>query len=194
MKGYRWIFFGAVVLVASLTQGCAPLIIGSAATGITVAHDRRTVGTQLEDMNIELKAAGVLLDDRELSKQLNVSATSYNKRVLLTGQARNETSRNRYAQHISEITQVRRVFNEISFAPFGNMRDMADDSYLTGKVNLAFLSIEIKGFDPSRVKVVTERGVVYLMGLLSAEEKAAVLKRVKYISGVYRVVDAMEIF
>ena len=194
MKEYKLILTGVLILLTALMQGCAPLVLGSAATGLSVAHDRRTIGTLIEDQNIEIKAASLLLANRALAERLNVSATSYNLRVLLTGQAADEETRNEYAQGISHINQVRRVFNEISIEPFGTMSDKANDAYLTGKVNVELVSVDIRGFDPSRVKVVTERGVVYLMGLLTSEEKAAVLTSVSHVTGIQRVVEAIETY
>ena len=189
---WRVAWWGAVAAALTLMQGCAPLVLGSAATGISVAHDRRTVGTQVEDQNVELKAVGKLLEDRQLASLLDVSATSYNLRVLLTGQAADEDALRRYVDSVSRIPEVRRIYNEIDVAPFQTMSEKARDVYLTSRVNVALMGIEIKGFDPTRVKVISERGVVYLMGLLTEEEEAAVEEKVRYMEGVQQVVKVIE--
>ena len=192
MNGLKLLLSAAGLLAISMLQGCAPLVLGSAATGLSVAHDRRTVGVLVEDQNIELKSMAQLLDHPELDRRLDVSATSYNLRVLLTGRAADEQARDQYVNWVSHIPQVRRVYNEISVEPFRTLNDKASDAYLTGKVNLALIKIPLEGFDPTRVKVISENGVVYLMGLLSEAEEKAVENAVRFVNGVKQVVKIIE--
>ncbi len=192
VKRLKLLLLPTGLLAITLLQGCAPLVLGGAATGISVAHDRRTVGVLVEDQNIELKTIGHLLDHPDLKQRLDVSATSYNLRVLLTGQAADEQSRDAYVKWVSHIPQVRRVYNEISVRPFRTLNEKATDAYLTAKINVALAKISGDGFDPTRVKVISEDGVVYLMGLLKESEEKAVEEAVRYVNGVKQVVKIIE--
>jgi osmotically-inducible protein OsmY len=183
---------GALALAAVALAGCAPILIGGAAAGASMVHDRRTAGTSLEDQNIELKASNIKGSDAELRDLTNISATSYNLTLLLTGQAARPELKERYLQKIREIERVARIVEDIQIAPLASLTEKSQDAYTTSKVKLNLLDIQIAGFDPTRIKVVTERGVVYLMGLVTREEETAVVHKIRYIQGVQRVVKAFE--
>jgi osmotically-inducible protein OsmY len=180
------------LLLASVLQGCTPIVVGGAVTGASVVHDRRTAATALEDQTIEIKALRIVLEDNELKKNSKISATSYNQVVLLTGQAKSLQLRDRYAKAVREIDKVQRVVNEIEISPNATLAEKSSDYYLTSKVKLKLFEIKIKSFDPTRVKVVTEKSVVYLMGLVTQQEADAVVEKVRYVSGVKRVVKVFE--
>lgn len=183
----------ASALLLLLLQGCASaVLVGGTATGGTVAHDRRSAGAALDDQIIELKVLTQLQQDQELSRHSSVSATSYNHVVLLTGQAENEHYRDRFHRSVADVPKVRKVIDEVQIAPGTSISESSQDAYLTSKVKLELFSIKLEGFDPSRVKVVTERGTVYLMGLLTAQEASAVVEMVRYIRGVKKVVKVFE--
>ncbi len=182
---------GALLLLL-LLQGCAPLLVGGAATGVGMANDRRTVGAMMEDQSIEIKSLVWLRDQREVASRLDVSATSYNLQLLLTGQAADEEARQQYVDWARHLQHVRKVYNEVQIGPFDTFSDKARDSAITGRVNLSLLKVRLPGFNPNRVKVVTQRGVVYLMGLLTPEEEAAVEEVVRYVEGVRQVVKIIE--
>ncbi len=185
-----------LVLALFLTitiQGCTPLVVGGvAATGAVVVHDRRSTGVTLDDQNIELKAMRVRLQDKELSEHTNISATSYNLVLLLTGQAETEELRERYNNVASQIPQVKRVVNEVVIGPNSTLVERSSDTYITSKVKVKLFNVKLPEFDPTRVKVVTEQGSVYLMGLLTEQEADAVVEVVRYVSGVKRVVKVFE--
>ncbi|MCG7973033.1 MAG: BON domain-containing protein [Candidatus Thiodiazotropha taylori] len=181
-----------VILAALTLQGCAAAIVGGAAATATIIHDRRTTGVMVEDQSIELKSYDVLKKDPMIKEQTNISVTSYNMVVLLTGQATNENLRRKAEQLVTGVDRVRRVVNEIEIGSTSSIGEDSRDVALTSEVKLKLSSIDIPGFDPLRVKVVTERGTVFLLGLITKQEGDAVTEVVRHISGVRRVVRVFE--
>ncbi|MEW8258975.1 MAG: BON domain-containing protein, partial [Candidatus Thiodiazotropha taylori] len=141
---------------------------------------------------IELKSYDVLKKDPMIKEQTNISVTSYNMVVLLTGQATNENLRRKAEQLVTGVDRVRRVVNEIEIGSTSSIGEDSRDVALTSEVKLKLSSIDIPGFDPLRVKVVTERGTVFLLGLITKQEGDAVTEVVRHISGVRRVVRVFE--
>jgi osmotically-inducible protein OsmY len=193
MKSIFYLGLTALLLVTFTLQGCSPAVVGGgAAVGASAVHDRRTVGTSVEDQNIEIKALHMKLQDDQLKNNMNVSVTSYNMVVLLTGQATSPEISERYATMVGGINRVRRVVNEIKIEPSASFMEGSGDSYLTAKVKVKLFDIKLPGFDPTRVKVVSEKGVVYLMGLVSHREADLVVEKVRNIRGVNKVVKVFE--
>ncbi len=182
----------AILLGINLLSGCATAVVGGAATGVSVVHDRRSAGTALEDQNIEFKALHLKTKDAALYKQANLSATSYNKVVLLTGQANTEQIRQRYVDMIRRISEVKRVVNEIQVRPSDSITQQGNDAYITSKVKIKMFDVKLPDFDPTRVKVVTDNGNVFLMGIVTKQEADEVVQKVRYVSGVKRVVKIFE--
>ena len=172
------------LLLTPAIQGC----LGVAAT--MVAHDRRTTGTYIDDQLIGLKISAAIAEDERMRKQTHINATSFNGFVLLTGEAPGESLRNRAAEIARSIPTVRVVQNEIVLRAPSSLFARAIDSVVTGKVKAALL--EDKEINAAQVKVVTERGVVYLMGLLTHAEADRVAKITRHVVGVQQVVKAME--
>ena len=187
------LYLGSALALGSLT-GCAPLVVGgAAATTATVVHDRRTAGTIIEDQAIELKAARAIRRDKELASQSHINVTSYNMVVLLSGETPTEALRQRAVEIVRRIPKVRRVYNELAVAGPSSLTSRSNDALITAKVKLALFHIKgLEGFDPTRVKVVTERGNVYLMGLLTHREAESVAEAARRVSGVQRVIKLFE--
>ncbi len=181
-----------LLLAASLLGGCAAVVVGGATTGAVAAHDRRTFGTFIEDKEIHLKALRILNADEELKRLSNIDITVYDLQVLLTGQAANEAVVQRFVEQVAKIPRVRKVYNEVTIGAENTWSDEAADAYLTSRVKLALFDVGLEGFDPLRVKVVSANGTVYLMGLLTPEEADRVTEKVRYISGVKKVVKLFE--
>jgi osmotically-inducible protein OsmY len=183
-----------VISVSATTlQGCAGLFLGGAATGATVAHDQRTAGTLLEDQSIEIKAISALRNDRVLEAQSHFNVTSYNNVVLLTGETASQELRERAGKHLADVEKVRSVHNELKIGEPSTMLQRSADTVITTKVKTSLLSVKgDERFDPTRVKVVTEAKVVYLMGLLNHAEADAVTETVRQVGGVERVVRIFE--
>jgi len=180
------------LLITSLLSGCAAVVVGTGATGATVAHDRRTTGTFIEDKTILIKALKIRSEDEYLKSQSNIGIDVYNLQILLTGQAENEKVVSNFRSKLLRIPRVRHVYNEVTIGAEGTISESASDTYITSRVKLELFEIKINGFDPLRVKATTSLGTVYLMGLLTPEEADAVVEKVRYISGVKRVVRLFE--
>ena len=180
------------LLITSLLSGCAAVVVGAGTTGATVAHDRRTTGTYIEDKAILLKALQIRNQDETLQKNSNISIEVYNLQILLTGQAVDADIVTRFREKLEKVERVRHVYNEVTVGAEGTWSEAAADTLLTSRVKVEMFSIKIPGFDPLRVKVTSSLGTVYLMGLLTPEEADAVVEKVRYISGVKRVVRLFE--
>jgi osmotically-inducible protein OsmY len=195
----RFNYFRFVLITGTLTgslwiSGCAPLVIGAAAVGgATIAHDRRTTGTIVDDQAIETKSIAALYREPDLMKQSHINVTSYNNVVLLTGETPTEALRTRAGEIARGIEHVRRVYNELTIAAPSSYMNRSSDSWLTAQVKAHFIEVRnIKGFDPTRVKVVSENGTVYLMGLVSRREGDAAAESARQVGGVQRVIKLFE--
>jgi osmotically-inducible protein OsmY len=171
-------------------QGCATAVIGGAATSAAVALDRRTAGVFVGDQEIELHAMSRLREAFP-QKTVNISATSYNRQVLLTGQVPDNASRNQAAEVVKRIPEVRTVFNELGVAGSASLTSKANDVSITGKVKTRLLRDE--NVPGTQIKVVTESGAVYLMGLVTRAEADAATELARNTSGVARVITLFEI-
>ncbi len=175
---------------AALLGGCIAAFGAGAATGAAMAHDRRTAGTFVDDNLIELKAVGALQEDKELWNYSHLNVTSYNNIVLLTGESPSEALRQRAAQTVANLQKVRKVHNEVVVAAPSSLVSRSGDTLITGKVKTALLNN--KEIDATRVKVVTENGVVYLMGLVTQAEADTATEVARRVGGVQRVVRIFE--
>ncbi len=182
----------SLVLITCLLGGCTAMMIGGAAAGAVTAHDRRTIGTFIEDKEIQIKALRILHSDEEFQQLSNIAITVYNLQVLLTDQAANAEIVTRFADKVARIPRVRKVYNEVNIGAENTWSDAATDAYLTSQVKLALFNVGIEGFDPLRVKVTSSNGTVYLMGLLTPDEADAVTEKVRFVSGVRTVVKLFE--
>ncbi|MCB1769390.1 MAG: BON domain-containing protein [Candidatus Competibacteraceae bacterium] len=191
MKQFRLI--GAALLSLSLS-GCAGLLVGGTAVGVSVAHDRRTTGTMVDDQTIEFKLYDAL--NKKLPPGNQISITSYNGTVLLAGQTVSDATRwqaEDIARNLRE-PPVRMVHNELIIGSPVPLSVQSNDALLTTKVKTALFQINhIPGFDPTRVKVVTNQSVVYLMGLVRTNEADAAADVASQISGVRQVVTLFEL-
>lgn len=180
----------ATLVVVTLTAGCAGVVVGSAATSAVVANDERTTGTFIEDQTIELKALDAIRSREQLKSQTHLSVTSYNQTVLVTGQAPTEEMRKEAISLISQIEKVNRVFDEIEIGAPTTLATRSGDSLLTAKVKTKLFTLD--GLDATKVKVVTENGIVYLMGILPKSEADAAATAASFVGGVRKVVKLFE--
>jgi len=170
-------------------SGCVPLVVGAAVGGTAlVATDRRSVGAQADDESIELKIANVR--NSRWGDQVHVNITSYNGNVLLSGEAPDAAVKSTMEEIARTTAAVKHVYNEIEVRPATSLSDRSNDTYITSKVKARFL--EQTAFSATHVKVVTERGVVYLMGLVRKDEGDAAARIASTTSGVVRVVKLFE--
>ncbi len=182
-----------VVLAATLLTGCAPLLVGGAAGGAAIAHDRRSFNAMMDDQGVEMNVLGYVLDHDSLLQQTHVNVTSYNHVVLLTGEVSQQAQAVQITDYAKGLKQSSRVYNELAVMPESSLISRSRDSFLTAKVKAKLFEIRtLPGFDPTRVKVVTERQIVYLMGLVSHAEADAATDVVRRVGGVAKVVRLFE--
>lgn len=171
-------------------SGCAPLIVGGVvvATGLSVL-DRRTTGTQLDDENIETR--GMLRLKERLGDRAHVSIVSYNRQVLLTGEVLSEQDRQLAEQAIAGLDNVRSIINELAVLGHSTLTQQSSDVGVTMRVKTSM--IDSRDLNAHVVKVVTERGVVYLMGRVTEREADRATDIARRTSGVQKVVRLFEL-
>jgi osmotically-inducible protein OsmY len=181
-----------LLALTPLLGGCAALVLGGAAVGVATVHDRRPYYVVIDDQDIELSAQGILNAEKQISSRSRISVTSYNRKVLLTGQADTESVAAHAAGLVSRMPKVERVIDEVTIGPGIDLMQESNDVVITTRAKVSLAELSLPGFDPTRVKVVTEDGVVYLMGLVSPEEAEAAAEKIRYVPGVKRVVKLFE--
>lgn len=178
----------AVTLVASLSA-CAPVMVGGAVVGSLVAVDRRTSGAQLEDEGIELRAAARIREN--LGERVHINITSYNRQVLLTGEVPTAQDKQLAEQVVSRVENVRVIVNELGVMGNSSFTQRSSDTLVTGRVKAGL--VDARDLYASAYKVVTERGVVYLMGRVTQREADRGTDIARSTSGVQKVVRVFEI-
>ena len=175
---------------ATLLSACAPLVVGGAMVGTTlVMSDRRTSGAQLEDQNIETKASNRIRE--AVGERGHAIATSYNRLLLLTGEATTDADKAAIEQNVGRVENVRSIVNELAVMPATSMSSRSNDTYLTSKVKASF--VDAKDMQVNAIKVVTERGTVYLMGRVTEREAGRAADIARGVSGVQKVVRVFEV-
>lgn len=184
--------FYALLIVVPLIilQGCAAAVVGAGATGTAIAVDRRTAGSVIDDQGIEIKARREFAGSDELWDQSNVSVTSYNGIVLITGETPNQQLKSKITEIVKDIPKVRKVYNEMAIAAPSALSSRSSDTWLTSKVKTR-LTAE-KEVRALFIKVKTERGVVYLMGKVTRQEADTAVAVTRSTAGVQRVVKVFE--
>ena len=175
------------VTVLSL-QGCVEMMVGSAVVGTFAATDRRTFGAQTEDKAIVIK--GETRISRLLGKNGHVNVNAFNRRVLLTGEVTDENARAAADREMRAVEAVVSVTNELQIAPASEFSSRSNDTLITTKVKATL--VDTKDLSANAFKVVTEAGVVYLMGRVTQGEGARAADVASSISGVRKVVKVFE--
>jgi osmotically-inducible protein OsmY len=179
----------ALVLGGTLA-GCAPLLLGGAMVGGTMMFsDRRTAGTQVEDKAIELKAGNRLKE--VIGDRSHVNVNSYNRTVLLTGEAATEADKAAIEQTVQKVDNVRSTVNELEVTIPSALSTRSNDALISGKVRATF--IDARDLQVNAFKIVTERAVVYLMGRVSEREATRATELARSVGGVQKVVRVFEI-
>ncbi len=182
-----------VILSLCLLNGCTTALVGGTAVAADVAHDRRSVGTIVDDQAIKLKLFTALHNHPGKMADAHIDITSYDNVVLLTGEVPDAAIRRWAADTAKHIEKVRQVYDELATMPPSSLASRAEDAWITTKAKSSLLRIAgLPHFDPTRVKVVTERGVVYLMGLVTPAEAQATTSMIRHIDGVQKVVTYFE--
>ena len=189
-RNLQSLVFSSAVLAVAVTSlsGCAPLLVGGAvATGI-IATDRRTAGAQLEDQAIEIKVASAVR--QELGDRVHLNVTSFNRKVLLTGEVTTAGEKERIEKIAQSQDNVQSVVNDLAQMPASSLTQRSKDTVITSRVKAAF--IDAKDLQANAVKVVTERGIVYLMGRVTSREAKRATDIVRGMSGVAKVVRVFD--
>ena len=179
----------AAALLALQLAACVPVVAGGAVAGGVMAADRRTSGIYIEDQAIELKAKKMIVDNIGAAN-INVSVTSFNLNVLLTGEAISEEIRAKAERAALSVENVKTVTNELAISEKSGLGTSANDTYITSKVKSSML--KENRFPPNYVKVVTENSVVYLMGMVTREEAEDAVDIARNVGDVEKVVKVFE--
>jgi osmotically-inducible protein OsmY len=180
------LLLGATVLPA--LQGCFPVVAAGVGTGVMATLDRRSLGTQTEDESIEWKAGSRVGD--KLRDRGHFNFTSYNRKVLITGEVASEDYKAEAERIVGGIANVQGVHNELVVGPSSSLTDRSNDSFITSKVKSR--SVDNGKFNPLHVKVVTEAGTVFLLGMLTQAEADAAIQVARTTSGVRKVIPLFE--
>ena len=180
----------ALLSVSMVTAlgACAPLIIGGAVVGSMMAIDRRTAGTQIEDEGIELRAASALRTT--LGDRVHVNITSFNRQVLVTGEALTALDRQQVEQVVGRMENVRSVVNEVAVMGHTSLSQRSSDVLVTSKVKAGL--VDARDLSVNAFKVVTERGTTYLMGRVTKREADRATEIARGTNGVLKVVRMLE--
>ena len=181
----------ATLSLALLLPGCAAVVVGGAATAGAV-HDRRSVGTVIDDQTLEVAAIDRIYQERQRFDGTRITAVAHNGVVLLAGEVFDEGLRARAGERAFEVEGVRRVVNEIAVAEPAGLARITADGALTARIKAGLLRLELPDFDASRVNVTTVRSEVFLMGLVRRAEADAVVQKVRRMRGVRRVIKVFE--
>jgi len=170
-------------------QGCVEMAVVGAGAAALASDDRRSLGAQTEDKEIDLNGGNRV--SARFGDTVHINVTSYNRNVLLTGEAPDAATKTQIERIVREIPNVRGVVNEIQIAGVSSYSARANDSYLTSKVKARFVD-NGGSFSVNQVKVVTENGVVYLLGLVTRKEAEAAVEITRTTGGVQKVVRVFE--
>ena len=190
MKKSKFLSLSALAFASSLTlSGCAALVVGAAAVGISAATDTRSVGTQLDDQTIEVRVITALQTDDRFDES-RIQVVSFNRSVLLLGQVANSALRDLASHVVRNTNGVDRVHNELKVAPVISFGQISKDTYITSKIKAKFVADDV--VKASDIKVVTEAGEVALMGIVSRDVAQKAIDIARNVNGVTRVIDAFD--
>lgn len=181
----------ALLIASTALPACAPLVVAGVVAGTAiVATDRRTTGTQVDDQTIQLRVANELSTALKGKGDVHISVNSFERRVLLTGEVPNDQIKAEAEAIAARSLNVRAVVNELAVAPPSTTSQRANDTALGGKVRAAFVNTKEIAFNS--IEIVTERGIVYLMGAVTEKEGEVAAYVASRVSGVQQVVKVFE--
>jgi osmotically-inducible protein OsmY len=177
-----------LALIAPMV-GCVPVMIGAGgAAAVSSLEDRRSTGAQIDDESIEIRATNRVND--RFGDRAHVNVTSYNRIALITGEVPDEHAREQVEKIVLAVPNVRGATNDVQISGVSSLGSRANDSYLTTKVRGRLL--DTKRISPVHVKVVSEAGVVYLMGIVTEAEADEAVEIARTTGGVRKVVKVFE--
>ncbi|WP_395684275.1 BON domain-containing protein [Dokdonella sp.] len=189
-KRIAWLL---LLLALPVLGGCFAAVVGGAAVGARAAHDRRDIGSYVDDKRIYLSAYDTLNKDKELALKNRVVIVVYDGVMLLAGEVRTDELKQRAERLVSGFEGTRRIVNELAVGEPVGFWSRRRDNTITLHVKTALLDLtSLEGFDPTRVNVTTVHRTVYLMGKVTREEDEAVTGIARDVSGVEKVVKLFE--
>lgn len=180
----------ALICIISILQGCAAAAVVAVSTGASMATDRRSIGNQIDDQNIELTAYNEITKNEALSENTNLHVTSVNGSVLIIGQSPNTYLKDQAIKILNNINGIVKIHDQVRIGNVTSITTQTNDVWLTSKVKTALFSSE--KVSAKDIKVITENAEVFLMGLVSKEEAEIAVEITRNISGVNRVFKAFE--
>ncbi len=180
-----------LLLSVFLVQGCVETaIVASAVTAVSAANDPRSVGAQIDDSNIEVKAMVKLMKNSDISDNANVNIISYNGHVLVVGQAPNQLLIDTIISELNKVDNIVKIHNQLKIGTPGSVGSGAKDVWITTKVKSELLADDT--VEGNKIKVVTENKEVYLMGLVPKEQADRAAELASKVSGVNRVIKVFQ--
>ena len=179
---------GLAAGLAATLQGCVLAVAGAAGGGALVATDRRTLGAQTEDREMQVKALAQI--SQNLPDNAHVNVTVFNRRVLLTGEVAGDVSKQRAETIVRGLNNVNTIVNELAIMPASSFSSRTNDTYLETRVKTALIAE--KNISANNFKVVAERGSVYLMGLVTMDEGNRGADVASRVPGVVQVVKVFQ--
>ncbi|MFT5571684.1 MAG: osmotically-inducible protein OsmY [Cryomorphaceae bacterium] len=179
------------LIAASMLSACVTVLVASAVVAtVDVIHDRRTVGEYIDDSGIEITAANIMVSSPEFRKAAHVKPVAWNGILLITGEIDDENIKQQLVGKFSAIQGVRQVVDETTVTGKTKLLARSSDAWITSKVKSRLLLNT--GLDANRIKVITTRGSVYLMGIVTETEAQSATELARTIRGVARVVKVFE--
>lgn len=185
MRTLNYLLLAAVL---GALQGCFPVIATGVGAGALMLADRRTTGAYIEDETIEDKALGQIYS--KYKDTVHVNVTSFNRHVLLTGEVPNAADKAGVEKIVAALPNIKVINNELAVSGLSGLASRSSDAVITGDVKMRFLNNP--SFQATNIKVVTENGAVYLMGMVNRKEAAAATEIASTTKGVQRVVKVFE--
>jgi osmotically-inducible protein OsmY len=179
----------ALTALIPVLAGCFGAVAVSAGAGALVLSDRRISETYLTDEGIEIRIGNRVRE--QFGEKVHVNATSYNRMVLLTGEVPDLATKAEVEKIASLAPNVKSISNELALAGASSFGGRSNDTYITSKVKARF--VDANKFAANHVKVVTEAGVVFLLGLVTQAEANAAVEIARTTGGVQKVVRVFEI-
>ena len=181
------LLLGATIVPA--LQGCFPMVAAGVTTGVLATFDRRSIGTQTEDESIEWKAASRV--GEKLGDAAHINFTSFNRKVLMTGEVPSAEAKAEAERILVEVPNVQGVHNELTVGPVTTYSERSNDAFITSKVKSRF--VDSGKFNAVHVKVVTEAGLVFLLGMATQPEADSAISVARTTTSVKKVVNLLEI-
>uniref|UniRef100_UPI003F87E4F0 BON domain-containing protein n=1 Tax=Cupriavidus ulmosensis TaxID=3065913 RepID=UPI003F87E4F0 len=178
----------ALAVAATQLTGCFPVIAAGMAGGVTMATDRRPTATQTIDRGLQLEAENTL--NSRYNGQARVSVSVFNRKVLLTGEAKDNTVKQQIDQYVKGLPNAREVVNELEIVSSPSFVTQSQDAFITSKVKTMLVTAD--GVPSNSIKIVTEKGVVYLLGVVTPPEGERATDVARNASGVAKVVKAFD--